>query len=478
MLEQLTIRQRIMLTFIVVVLSGSIVQLFVAGLQLQSATIEFYQHHLETDAVLVASSLSEPMEYYLEGEGTGTLDTVVTNLSDGVVRDFLIVDRDFNVLTPDTNHIFASIDKLPSVPEIQHANSDQIGSDIRSDASGIERLYVAATILYDRDILGYLILSRPMQPAYDEVTQRWMQLAAATLAVMVLVIVASLWISSTISRPIRGLRNSALKMAQGNLHTRIKVETHDEIGQLAQSFNFMAEQIEALMQTQRSFVSNAAHELRTPLMTLSLRVEALEDDALSPDERQTYLSEAQQELKHMSALVTSLLILARIDEGRQADMSKISDTTATINDIARQARITAQQANLNFEADIMANLPDIAISSNSLRLILDNLIGNAVKYTKTGKIHLKAAQVGKELMLQVTDTGVGFQPEQQEQLFQRFYRAETVRSQFQGTGLGLSIVKTLVEQYGGHVQAESSGEGQGATFSVFVPFQPILSNDD
>jgi signal transduction histidine kinase len=318
-------------------------------------------------------------------------------------------------------------------------------------------------------MLGFLVLSSLMQPANDEVMRQWLQLASATLPVIAVVIVASLWLSGTISRPVQQLRNSALKMAGGELDTRIESDAQDEVGQLAKTFNYMAEQVEGLMQTQRSFVSNAAHELRTPLMTLKLRVEALEDETLPMDDRSRYLHEIHQELDHMAELVSSLLVLARIDEGRHRQNGSITDTASTLYDIARHWRIAAVQAGLVCDPQIPIDLPDLPLTPNDLRLVLDNLLSNAIKYTDTGKICLTVEQVSGQVVMCVQDTGIGFTPEQATQLFTRFYRSEQARRDFDGNGLGLSIVQAVLQQYGASIRAESDGVGRGATFTVTVP---------
>ena len=284
-----------------------------------------------------------------------------------------------------------------------------------------------------------------------------------------LILNMQVWVSGSISKPIQHLRNSALLMAKGHLQTRIPITSQDEIGQLAESFNYMASQIEALMKTQRSFVSNAAHELRTPLMTLKLRAEALAEENLTSTERDTYLKEIQQEVDHMARLVSSLLILARIDEGRHPPEKTTTDTVSTLHDIIRNWRIEAQAKGLTFQADIDTNLPELPMSPNDLRLVLDNLLSNAIKYTPQGRVSLKVWHQHKTFSFEISDTGHGFPAEQGPRLFERFYRSETVRAQITGYGLGLSIVKAIVDHYGGRIEATSEGTGKGAVFTVHLP---------
>ena len=273
MLNRLTIRQRILIIFIVIAFVGGTVQFLIAGRQLEAATLEFYQHHLETDALLVSATFAEPLGHYLEGEDEGGIGRLLVTLR-RKWDDYLILDRNHRVVGYTANTGYEQVDRVPESPELIEAATAQIGSDIRPNHVGEATLYLAVSVRYEGEALGYLVLSEPMAPAYADVNRRYLELAIATLPVIVLVIGASLWVSSTISRPVQHLRNSALNMAHGALETRIQVTTQDEIGQLGETLNYMAGQLETLMNTQRSFVSNAAHELRTPLMTLKLRAEA------------------------------------------------------------------------------------------------------------------------------------------------------------------------------------------------------------
>ena len=469
MLKRLTIRQRILVTFLAIVLISGIVQLIIAGRQLQLATLEFYQHDLETDALMIASTLSESLEHYLEGEGTQDMQRLLANLQRDVGHDYLIVDRQYRVVGFTANTGYESMDRVLETQELIEAAQGQIGSDIRVGHDDDEYLFVAVAIRYESDILGYLVLSRPIMPAYAEVYQQWFELGSTTLPVIVLVISAGLWLSGTISRPLQQLRNSALKMAEGDLSIRIESDAQDEVGQLAKSFNYMAQQLEALMRTQRSFVSNAAHELRTPLMTLKLRIEALEDITLPDAKRGQYLHEMNQEVDHMAELVSSLLVLARIDEGRHKQNGIVTDTASMLQDIARHWRIESTKQDLNFIADIPSNLPNLPLSPNDLRLALDNLLSNAIKYTDTGKVWFVAEHTPQEVVIRVIDTGIGFESQQASNLFTRFYRSEQVRSNFEGNGLGLSIVQSILQHYSATITAKSEGMGNGATFIVSIP---------
>lgn len=471
MLHRRTIRQRILITFITIVLTGGALQLLIAGHQLQQATIEFYQHHLETDALLLSAAFSEPLGHFLEGEEEADFPQTLARLQQELTHDhdYLILDATYRVIGYTPDYEPQSLSRVPETPELSTARARKIGANIRSDEQGENTLYVAVQILDEDKLVGYLVLSRAMQPAYTEAFQRWLELLLVSMPVLALVTIASLWISGTILRPIEHLKNSALRIASGDFKARIESHTDDEVGQLAQTFNYMAGQIENLLKTQRSFVSNAAHELRTPLMNLKLRIEALNDPSLPRTDHEHYLTEIQQEVDHMAALVSSLLVLARIDEGRHLADRSPTDTASAIHDLVRQWRITAEKVGVNLAAHLPPNIPDLSVSSSDLRLILDNLLSNAIKYSPQGAVQFNVMIEASSLIITIRDDGIGFSPDQAQRLFERFYRSEEARSTFQGNGLGLSIVKAIVEQNAGQITAHSAGYGCGATFTVRFP---------
>ncbi len=472
MINRLSIRWRILIIFILIACVGGLVQFVIAGRQLEATTLEFYKHHLETDALLVATTFAEPLGHFLEGEGEEGVGRMISTFQQEVGHDYLIVDSSYRVVAATTNTDYVPGARAALTPELSMALSQRIGSDIRPNHAGDDTLHLAVSVQYEGDPLGFVVLSEPMQPAYAEINRRYAELASATIPVLALVIAASMWVYGTISQPMRHLRNSALQMAKGMFDTRIRVQSQDELGQLAQAFNYMAGQIEALMKTQRSFVSNAAHELRTPLMTLKLRAEALADVTLPAAERVTYLSEIRQEIDHMAELVSSLLILARIDEGRQPQISVNGDMVSSLHDIARHWRIEAEAKGLTFNAQFDPKLPpELPVSPNDLRLMLDNLLSNAVKYTTQGSVDMRIASAKDTVLFEVQDTGIGFSPEMAANLFERFFRAEEVRGRFIGNGLGLSIVKAILDFYGGRITGESKGIGKGALFKIVIDLQ-------
>ncbi len=469
LLQQLSFRQRILLTFLPIVVVGSVLQVLIAGDQIQSMSMEFFQTQVEAEALKIAASLPEPMEHYLEGKGGQDIQNALSSLQFDAAWHYLLVDSNRRIIAFTLGDGYESQQVAEQTPDLAQAARGRTGVDIRPFAGGEDYLFVATPIYYEQHPIGYFVLSRSLTPLYQSIHQQWIQLVLASLPVLLLIFIASLWISSTILRPIVALQKSALKMAQGELGVKMPVEREDELGDLSKAFNHMSEQLDKILTAQRSFVNNAAHELRNPLMTMRLRLDAIANQTLDEGQKAQYIADLQQEVSHMAELVTSLLTLARIDEGRHVTNGAVEETSTVLSDIGRNWRIRAQQAGLSYEAEIEELLPAVTISDNDLRLVLNNLLGNAIKYTQQGKVGLKAYLEGDNVVVQVWDTGVGFNPTEAERLFERFYRDESVRHDYEGNGLGLAIVKAVLEQYGATITAYSEGEQRGAWFTVHLP---------
>ncbi len=471
-----SISRQLFLTFTTITAVGGLTLFFIAGQLLQNATFDYYKRDVLTEAVTLSGTLSGGNHNDHDGDNSGLsnplADYELRRLQSEPDWQFYVVNQQGQIV-PNRD---AQEQSIPSIDantaEVQSALTGTETQDIRRDTDGKDNLYSAAPIRFgNNDIRAVLWLVVPMQPAYDLVNRRWLQLAAILLPVIGLIVVASLWVGRTLTRPIRQLQMAALRITAGDHNERIVIKREDEIGQLATAFNVMLDSLNALLIAQRSFVSNAAHELRAPLMSMKLRIEALSDDGIPAEERKDYLSEVADEVEHMAHLVTALLTLARLDEGKHASKLEAFDTAAFLHDTARLWRIRSAQTGVIVESDIPDTLPDIALSAPDLRIILDNLLINAVKYTPTGgHICLRTHVEPKQLYLEVSDTGEGFASEIIPHLFERFYRANLDRNKsIPGNGLGLAIVDALLKQNGGTIIANSAGIGKGATFIIHIP---------
>ncbi len=461
---RLGIRQKVLLTFAAIVLIGGTAVFLIAGLEVRDVTLEFYQQDLEMSALNLANVVVDA----LDEDNSGTLQTLLDRAHARENQTFTLLDTQRRVLASTSDFSYTKNTPLSETPELLDAAEGNRGHAIRTGENGEDFAFVAVPVTYEGRLIGIVRTEAPMSPAYRDVRRKWYELAAVAVPVSLLTLAASFWLGGTLTRPIRQLHTSALRIAEGHLDERVTIRSGDEIGHLAQAFNYMAERVNTLLSTQRSFVSSAAHELRAPLMSLKLRVEALQERSLPDAQRTAYLNELTQEIDHLSSLITQLLILARLDEGRHQADTPPSDPVAFFTDLARSWRIRARTAEITFDAALPNQLPPLALTASDVQIVVDNLLSNAFKYTPAGgTVELRVTHDHAMLRIAVRDNGEGFPPDEKSQLFERFYRSPRARSHTVfGTGLGLSIVKAVVDEYGGTITAHSDGPDRGAAFEV------------
>lgn len=223
-----------------------------------------------------------------------------------------------------------------------------------------------------------------------------------------------------------------------------------------------------LNEAKSQFISNISHELRTPLFNIKSFIETLHDygDDLSAEDRQEFLDTANRETDRLTRLVNDVLDLSRLESGKQYRFEAV-DLLQPVEQTLRTYQLTARDQGIELSHDIQANLSPIWGNYDLLLQVLTNLIGNALKFTlKGGKVMIRAyplAEHTNQVRVEVADTGIGIEPDDQAAIFDRFYRVENRVHTLEGTGLGLSIVRNILDKHHASVNLISES-GVGTTF--------------
>lgn len=290
-------------------------------------------------------------------------------------------------------------------------------------------------------------------------------LAAATAVALV----ASLALSMRISRPIGQLAEASRRIAAGRYGERVTISSNDEVGDLAASFNVMAESLEATERRRLDLVGDVAHELRTPVATIDSYLEGLEDGLVRPADETWQLLRGETE--RLSRLVNDLQELWRAEAGQLAMSIARLELGPCLQAAAN--RFAAQAHEQGIHVRIGALPPGLATRADAARLgqIIDNFLANAIRHSPAGgTVTVSARREDREVAIQVTDEGPGLTEEQLGRVFERFYRVDPARSRaLGGSGIGLAIARALAQALGGRVEAASAGPGRGATFTVVLP---------
>jgi signal transduction histidine kinase len=266
-------------------------------------------------------------------------------------------------------------------------------------------------------------------------------------------------ISRRISAPLLALTNTTARMAEGDLAARATVASQDEVGLLARSFNQMADQVEDTIVTLRRFVSDAAHEIHTPLTALRTNLELASDDK--------FVRRARAQVGRLEALTEGLLALSRIEAGEQAEGHTAVALTSLVQEVSELYASRAEQSGLTFDLALPETPVTIWGDEAQLCHALGNLLDNGIKFTpQGGAVSVELVQEREWAELSVEDTGIGIPEDDLPHLFSRFHRGRNAAA-YPGSGLGLAIVKAIAESHDGQVAAENTA--QGARFTLRLP---------
>lgn len=295
-------------------------------------------------------------------------------------------------------------------------------------------------------------------------------LVLALLAAGLAAMGVSLLLSRGIVAPVRRMTTVSRHIADGHYSERVQSDSHDELGQLALSFNQMAENLEQVERMRRQLIADVSHELRTPLTTIQGSMEGLLDGIL-PATPETY-QHIHQEAGRLARLVDDLQELSRIEAGASPLEIKLARVDSLIHTTIKRLSTQAAKKRIDLAADLPADLPMVPMDEARITQVLTNLVSNAIQYTpEGGSIRIQVSQNKEFLQVSITDTGIGIPAEHIPHLFTRFYRVDKSRSRQAGggSGIGLTIARHLVESHAGRLWVESPGAGQGSTFSFSLP---------
>ena len=290
-----------------------------------------------------------------------------------------------------------------------------------------------------------------------------------TLTIGVAILLA-FWLSKRITSPVTALTEATQAIAQGDT-SRLPVTSSDELGKMSAAFNRMTSALETQRELRRRLINDVSHELNTPLSVIKLEAKGLRDGLQTPEGASDHII---QEVDRLGGIVTDLDWLAETDQGElRLTLEEISVYDLLTAEVDRwQPQSQARQVELSLAAS--ADLPDMDLDRTRMSQALGNVVSNAIHCTEAGgNIAIRGeVESGENLVISVTDDGIGIDAADLPHVFDRFYRTDQSRSRgIGGTGLGLAITRAIVEAHGGTIAVASEGPGQGVTVSIRIPLK-------
>jgi len=349
----------------------------------------------------------------------------------------------------------------------------KVGDQVRP-----QDLATGISIMHGNQVIGVLVpipmpfQGRPREVEFIDRTNRILLYGALIGAVIALLL--GIFLSRTLTRPIRELTRATHAVSEGDLSQQVPVRSNDELGELAQAFNRMSSELSRSVNARKQMTADIAHELRTPLSLILGHAEAVHDGVLPPTpENFEIIREEATRLEH---LVNDLRILSLADAGELSIAPQIIEPQRLLQEVAAIYQYQTQRKNITLDLDIASPLSNIEVDPGRMTQVLTNILDNALRHTpEGGRIVLSAKDVDDQVELAIQDSGPGLKPEDLDRIFDRFYRTDSSRqrdSDFpSGSGLGLAIARSIVQAHGGQLSAESE-PGNGLKVMIKLPKKP------
>jgi len=432
-------------------------------------------------------NLQEEAVHELDRRVTSLVEYVQSALSLGsgqiTLPRGLLRDTDVFILIGPDGQVLANQGPIPAQQVIQVVTAGLQANPRPSEGNVVywtspdsqNYLFIPTQVQTPMDVNLLVIFGGILDPS-ALVSRFLITLIAGSLLTLAIAVIGGFWLADRAMRPVKTITQAARTISETDLSHRLNMESKDELGELANTFDAMLARLQAAFDRQRQFVADASHELRTPLTIVNLETSRALASRRSQPEYQHALTIIHSENDFMSSLVNDLLVLARMDAGQTTmeknplDLSDLAvDTIERLTPLAARNGVTLQAG----------SLPETCVLGDRQYLLqmLSNLVENAIKYMTGDKkqVLVETGTADGTAWIRISDSGPGIAPEHISHLFDRFYRVDKARTrdtdmeadpgQPSGSGLGLSIVQWIVQARGGEVRVEST-LGLGTTFEV------------
>ncbi|MRJ47323.1 sensor histidine kinase [Fundicoccus ignavus] len=332
---------------------------------------------------------------------------------------------------------------------------------------------------------GFISLGAPLESLEEQIAQSQNHILISFIIATIVGIIMSVFYAIFQTRKIKKLQQATREIASGNYEVIVDTGSADEFGDLARDFDVMSEslrnsqeEIKRQENLRRQFMMDAAHEMRTPLTTMSGLLEGLQYDMIPEAQRGRSLELISKETKRLTRLVNENLDYEKI-RSRQITLKKqVLNGVSLLTQIKEQLNVKAEQKNNQI---IVQAHPDLEIWADYDRIvqILINLVTNAIQFSQDSEIILVGTMSKTQTILKVIDEGIGIDTKQIESIWERFYKVDVSRknTQFGESGIGLAVVHSLVEAHEGTIEVESE-LGHGSTFIIKLPCKLTEDSDD
>lgn len=366
----------------------------------------------------------------------------------------------------DENKVYSSTE----VVQILKGTREQIVTE----KEGRLTVYVPITDQGDASVQGLVMLIGTTE-RIDAMIGRVQGIVSLMLLAMVMVVLMlNFYFADILTRPFTHFLQHVRRVSEGHIHERIDIKGNYEIVEIGEAFNDMLNTIEAIDSSRQQFVANVSHELKTPLTAMKVLAESLLLQENAPIEYyREFMEDISSEVDRETQIINDLLTLVSLDKTENKLNLQPVNVNKLVEQVMRMLKPVAKKENITLEIKSYRQI-DAMLDETKVYLVLMNLIENAIKYNEPeGKVSVSLNSDHRDMIIKVSDTGIGIPEASVSKIFDRFYRVDKMRSRDTGgTGLGLNIVYKTVLMHGGTIKCASVLD-EGTTFTVKLPLSRV-----
>ncbi|MBQ9886426.1 MAG: HAMP domain-containing protein [Lachnospiraceae bacterium] len=448
---------KILIGYVIYAVIGILFITILSSILTQNSITRIYGRNLYNNAVRLADNCKKASTSSDLSTASEYLDTIPEYLD----ANIWLVKKDGTIIYDSTdsltNHIIADFN--PAVYKGQYTVNAFENEIKKSNIVSIEPINI------NYKIAGYLVLIQPMNSIIALNNAITSQFLFVFLLIFIISLLILLLLHFIIIKPLRKITEGANEFASGNLKYNIDIKSHDEMGYLAATLNYMSDELNNAEEYQKKFISNVSHDFRSPLTSIKGYLEAMIDGTIPPELHEKYMKLVITETERLTKLTQSTLTLQSLNSGGlYLDMSDF-DINKTIKNTAAAFEGECKKKNIVFDLVFSSKQLFVNADMGKIQQVLYNLIDNAIKFSNNNsEITIQTFEKYDKAFISVKDQGIGIPKDAQSKIFNRFYKGDASRGKDKkGTGLGLAIVKDIITAHKENIDVIST-EGAGTEF--------------
>ena len=398
---------------------------------------------------------------------------VVENSLAGTNIRGVVTNTSYTVLY-DTNEESQLLGKVFMRDVLKRALDGEQTEQITNTENDMRLISVAVPVKKSGVIIGGVYLAMLVNTIDDTINSTRTSLVVFSVLIIILIGMLSLGMSYIITSPFEEFTAVAREISKGNFSKRVNIKGRSEIVQMGETLNYMCDELELLEEKRRKFVSDASHELKTPMAGIKLICDSLvAAENTDPEMVKEFLSDMSDEVDRLTRIVERLLVLTKLDVGASSLKLEENDVKTLINQVVKKLTPIATVKDIVIYTDYHdIDFEPMVMDYDKIYEAIYNISDNAIKYSPDGGfVHIDVNVEGKYLTIRIEDNGPGIPDSERDRIFERFYRLDDSRARDTGgTGLGLAIAREAVLMHGGTIEVNNAGE-IGSIFTIKLPYK-------